>query len=186
MNWHAIGAIGQILGSLATFITVGYLVVQVHDAEREMKRSIAQSRAERNIELNLVGATNERLAEIHIKGDLALIYGKPPATEDSSMPPPRADALKSAPPFFADAMTQLGLTPVEIAMLGAEQSARWNNVSYTILYLDELPPGEREQFDRTTRGSFSEPLVRFWFDRSKSAFSPEAVRYIDNLLAQPS
>ena len=78
-----------------------------------MKRSIAQSRAERNIELNLVGATNERLAEIHIKGDLALIYGKPPATEDS-IPPQRTDALKSAPPFLVDAMTQLGLTPVEI------------------------------------------------------------------------
>ena len=29
MNWNAIGAVGQILGSLAAFITVGYLVVQV-------------------------------------------------------------------------------------------------------------------------------------------------------------
>jgi len=186
MNWNAVGAVGQILGSLATFVTVGYLVIQVHDAEREMKRSIAQSRAERNIELNLVGATNERLAEIHLKGNLALIAGKPPATVDSSITPQLAEALKSAPPFIADATMQLGLTLVETAMLGAEQAARWNNVSYTMLYLDELPQGEREQFDSTTRGSFSEPLVRFWFEHSKSSFSPEAVRYIDSLLAKPN
>jgi hypothetical protein len=185
MNWHAIGAIGQILGSLATFVTVGYLVVQVHDAEREMKRSIAQSRAERNIELNLGAATSERLAEIHAKGNLALVVGTPP-TPHEAMPPQVVEAMKSAPPLIAAATTRLGFTPSEIFMLSAEQSARWNNTSYTLLYVDELPPGEREQFDRTTRGFFSEPLVRFWFDLSKSSFSPDAVRYVENLLAQPS
>ena len=29
MNWDAIGAIGQMLGSIAVFVTLGYLAVQV-------------------------------------------------------------------------------------------------------------------------------------------------------------
>ena len=29
MNWDAIAAIGQVLGSLAVFITLGYLALQV-------------------------------------------------------------------------------------------------------------------------------------------------------------
>jgi len=33
MNWNAVGAIGQILGSLAVFVTIGFLAVQVHDNE---------------------------------------------------------------------------------------------------------------------------------------------------------
>jgi len=72
VNWNAVGAIGQILGSLATFVTVGYLVVQVHDTERDIKRSIAQSRAERNIEINLA-ESDVRVAAIRVKGGIGLI-----------------------------------------------------------------------------------------------------------------
>ena len=62
MNWSAVGAIGQILGSLATFVTVGYLVIQVHDTELQMKRAIADSRTERNIQLNLASGACPTIA----------------------------------------------------------------------------------------------------------------------------
>jgi hypothetical protein len=68
MNWNAVGAVGQIFGSLATFVTVGFLAVQTHDTEHEMKRAIAQSRTERAMEIKLAQATNERLAEITLRG----------------------------------------------------------------------------------------------------------------------
>jgi len=187
MNWHAAGAIGQILGSLATFVTVGYLVVQVHDFEKDMQRSIGQSRAERNMEANLAFATSERLASIHIKADTAISLGKP---HPVSIPAEYTEVefhemLKTAPPIFQSAVTKLGLTPEEFAVLVAELTARWNNSSQTILYVDELLPGDRIQFDRTLRGGFAEPVVRWWWEFSKPAFNPDAVRYVDNLLAQP-
>jgi hypothetical protein len=187
MNWHAIGAIGQILGSLATFVTVGYLAVQVHDAEKDMKRSIAQSRAERNMEANLALATNERLASIHVKANVAITLGKP---YPLSIPPEYAgvdlqEGLKGAPPIVQSAMTKLGLTPEELVMLNSELTARWNNSSHTILYADELLPGDRTQFDQTLRAGFAEPLALWWWEFSKPTFNPDAVRYVDNLLAQP-
>lgn len=43
MNWNAVGANGQILGSLATFVTVGCLVVQVHDSDADMRRSVTET-----------------------------------------------------------------------------------------------------------------------------------------------
>jgi len=75
MNWHAIGAIGQILGSLATFVTVGYLVVQVHDTEKDMQRSIVEARTERNIQGNMAVAADERLVSILMKANAALTIG---------------------------------------------------------------------------------------------------------------
>ena len=46
MNWEAIGAIGESLGAIAVFITLGYLALQVQFARKEIGRSISQTRAE--------------------------------------------------------------------------------------------------------------------------------------------
>lgn len=69
-------------------------------------------------------------------------------------------------------------------MLGSHYSAQWGNVSQTIAYIDELPAGERAQFDMSNRNLFNEPLMRFWYGFQKIGFSPEAERYVDNLLAR--
>ena len=42
--WDAIGAVGQMLGSMAVFITRGYLAVQVKHARSEMRRPLSQGR----------------------------------------------------------------------------------------------------------------------------------------------
>ena len=39
MNWDAIGAIGQILGSVAVLITLAYLAVQIRQTKQQMQRS---------------------------------------------------------------------------------------------------------------------------------------------------
>lgn len=77
MNWNAVGAIGQILGSVAVFVTIGFLAVQVHDNETQMQRSIAESRTERVTQANTTLATNERLVGIHVKVNQALRGDKP-------------------------------------------------------------------------------------------------------------
>jgi hypothetical protein len=44
MNWEAIGAVGELLGSLAVFVTLGYLAVQVRHARAEASRALSQGR----------------------------------------------------------------------------------------------------------------------------------------------
>ena len=43
MNWDAIGAIGEILGASAVFITLGYLAVQIRQNTRTLKTSALKS-----------------------------------------------------------------------------------------------------------------------------------------------
>lgn len=168
MNWNAVGAIGQILGSLATFVTVGYLVVQVHDSEADMRRSVVESRTERNNQGNLTLATNEHLTAIHSKLNQALRGDKP------------------MPPFMESATKQFGLTEEEAAMLYVEFLVRWQNTAQTILYVDELPQGQRTQFERGLRAGTAEPAFLLWYGLQKPMLDPEAVHYVDNLLAQPN
>ncbi len=48
MNWEAIGAIGEILGALAVFVTLIYLAVQIKQNTRSMDvgHRLAQTRAQ--------------------------------------------------------------------------------------------------------------------------------------------
>ena len=46
MNWDAIAAVGQVLGSLAVFITLVYLLIQARHARDATQRAISQSRYE--------------------------------------------------------------------------------------------------------------------------------------------
>ena len=45
MNWDAIGAIGEIVGSLAVVLTLGYLAVQIRTAQKSAIDTNRQSRA---------------------------------------------------------------------------------------------------------------------------------------------
>ena len=46
MNWDAIGAVGEMLGAIAVFVTLGYLAVQVKRARPEARRALRQGRTE--------------------------------------------------------------------------------------------------------------------------------------------
>jgi hypothetical protein len=167
MNWNAVGAIGQILGSLAVFVTIGFLAVQVHDNKTQMQRSIAESRTERGTQANTTLATNERLVGIHVKFNQALRGDKP------------------LPPFIEAVTRQFGLTQEEAVMLYTDLLIRWQVTAQTIPYADDLPPGDRAQFDRGLRTGTAEPAFLFWYNLQKPMLNPDAVRYVDNLLAQP-
>ena len=43
MNWDAIGALGEVLGSIAVFLTLGYLAIQVRHARDQVRHSISQN-----------------------------------------------------------------------------------------------------------------------------------------------
>ena len=72
MNWDEVGAIGQVLGSLAVFVTLGYLAVQVRHARGEMQRSVSQSRADGLREPAMNRANNQQLSSNFAKAHAGL------------------------------------------------------------------------------------------------------------------
>ena len=164
MNWDEVGAIGQVLGSVAVFITLGYLALQVGHARREVQRSISQNRADAVRELLLNRANNERLTGLNSRANAG---------------------LKGQPLQFVTALIQrTELTEVEAYTLFSEQMAWWNYRSQVIAYVDELPEGERIQFDAAIVRFFGHPVASLWYETLKPTLSPEAVRYVDAAMAQ--
>jgi len=165
MNWDAIGAIGQTLGSVAVLVTLGYLAIQQRDTRRDLRRSISQSRSEANRELFVTQATNERLSGILNRVDAEL--GVIPADT------------------FA-LLKQKGMAAEEITAWVGWEYANWVARVQNILFIDELPDGERSQFHLSLRHFYGRPgRSRFWYESLRDSLNPDAVRYIDNLLAQP-
>jgi len=166
MSWEAIGAIGQVVSALAFLLAI----VQIGHARSDARRAFAQERVDRSIQLNMTSAANERLMAIRAKAieRLRVASGDP------------------LPPFFRAATEQLGLSLEEAFTLASEQMARWTSIAHTISYLPELSQAERAQFERTARVGITEPIFRFWFEHLRSWLDPNAVRYIDGLLAQSS
>lgn len=167
MNWEEVSAIGQMLGAIAVFVTLGYLAVQVSHARGEMQRSVRQSRADGLFELAMNRANNQQLCSSFAKAHAGL--GGGPIN-----------------PFVRTLMERSGLTVEEAYGLHWDQLAAWHLRVQAISYIDEMTAAARTDLDRTARrqyGSF--PVPRLWYETSKSGLSSDAVRYIDNLLAQP-
>ena len=167
MNWDAIGAIGQMLGSIAVFITLGYLALQVRQARTDLQRSISQGRGEAIRSLLLTRATDERLSRMIAKADAA--FGREPT------------------PFVAELMKRSGLTLEEATAVSAEQAAFWNYRLQVIPYIAELSGTDRLAFDSGIRRAYGRAGVgRFYYEAfAKTWTHPEVIRYVDNLLAQP-
>ena len=150
------------LGSLAVFVTLGYLAIQQSYTRRELQRSISQSRSDAARQLMMTQATDERLGSI--LGKVSSVVGE------------------VFPPISAE------LTPAEERTWAFWEFAWWQCRTQTITHIDELPAGERVQFDRGVGAAYGLPgRGRVWYEHFKAlqTLNPDAVRYIDNLLAQP-
>jgi hypothetical protein len=165
MHWDAIAAIGQLLGSIAVFITLGYLALQVRYTKDELRRSIGQSRMEVSTQF-AKSMADERTGAIFLKANAALggVWDYPLE-------------LKRA-----------GLTAEEAWHLEYWNWAWWGYRAHIIEHVENLPAGTRAEFDSSLRGLYgrSSGLVvfRLWYEATKTVLNPEAVRYVDNLLAQ--
>jgi hypothetical protein len=78
MNWDEVGAIGQVLGSIAVFVTLGYLAIQVKHSRQESRRALSQGRSEAHRDL-LAQQRNERVLGAIMKAD-AVLGATPHAT----------------------------------------------------------------------------------------------------------
>ena len=161
MNWEEVGAVGQVLGSIAVLVTLGYLAIQVRYAKREIQRSTSLARAEATRELALSRASNLQLNSTYVKVGLIT-------------------------PFIDTMTRRAEITAEEASQIFWDQWAWWSSRSQTIQYIDHLMPGERQEFHATTRVSYqSQSIGAIWYETVKPRLNPDAVRYVDNLLAQP-
>ena len=166
MSWEEVGAIGQMIGSVAVLATLGYLSVQLGHARRERQRSISQARAD-GVRQNLMTmAMDSRMGDVSVRAERAL------------------GAQRGA---FATAMIErAGLSEVDARALMLQYFSQWQVYAQQLRDFDELLAGERAALERSLRNIYSiNPVGRLWYETMKSSLNPDAVHYIDNLLAQP-
>lgn len=68
MNWDAVGAIGEIVGAIMVLITLIYLSVQIRNNTKEVKSENVHRVTDSFNQLNLLVASDERLAELWHRG----------------------------------------------------------------------------------------------------------------------
>jgi len=105
MNWDAIGAISEVLGAFAVFVTLGYLAIQVRHARHEVGRSVSTARADAN-RVALAALSDDRVLPLMLRGN----------------------AVEGGPPnlFVAYAMGHWAMTEVEAWRLNFALSMGWS------------------------------------------------------------
>jgi hypothetical protein len=165
MNWEEVGAIGQVLGSVAVFITLVYLAIQTRHAKDASQRVVSQSRGEA-LRHAYEWASEPRMVAISIKASTAL--GLEPN------------------PFIARLMGEVGLTHEEAATRFLYELAGWQYRVQMITAMVGMSSIERHGFDRTlvTGYGADRGVGRMFYDWMKPTASPGAVRYIEEVLAR--
>ena len=165
MSWDAVGAIGQVLGSVAVFITIGYLAVQVRHAREEARRSAVRARADALRELSTA------------RMDTRVIDARAKAMDASGQQPIGG--------FVSELMTK-GLTREEAYILVQDELAAWNSRWPTVEFANDLQAAERFELDRGLRFAYGSGVSALWYRNARHVLNTNAVRYIDGLLAQSS
>ena len=68
MSWDALGAIGEIIGALAVFLTLGYLAVQIRQNTKAVRASALDSSVNAVNAVRVVMFDNEEVTAIYQKG----------------------------------------------------------------------------------------------------------------------
>jgi len=68
MNWDAVGAVGEIVGALAVFLTLAYLAIQIRQNTRAVQSSAIGSSINRISAMRQSLSENTELATLYLKG----------------------------------------------------------------------------------------------------------------------
>ena len=160
MNWEAIGAIGQTVSALALV----FVIVQVRHARDEMRRAAVIARLHGARDMYVTQATDERLTPLLMRALTAAGAPQPPSLQ-----------------YFLD----LGLNLEEAARLSVYFMAMWQSFVTSFETRKHLSPGVAREADNIAIGNYStSPIGAKWFEMTKDRLNPDAVRYVENLLAQ--
>jgi len=166
VNWEEVGAIGQVLGSVAVLITLVYLSVQVAHARQETRRAIDNSLSSGVQSWTMTLAVDQRLNRLFVGANDALSGGQ-------------------LPPFMSEMTRLTGMTIEDATALLWALSAQFEWLARSIAYIDELPPSRREDVDRNLHAIYGMiPVSKMFYGMMKPTLNRDAVRYIDDLLAR--
>ena len=165
MNWDAIGAIGQAVSALALIV----VIVQFRHARLDSRRALSQVRAEA-LRDQLIQERDERTMRTIFKANAALGVD-----------------LRDRFKFLAALMDQAGLTEEEAFLMHIRQMSAWSLRLQNIPNVHDLPAAERGDFDRGIRSTYGQPgMGRIFLETFiKPTQHPDAVRYVENVLAHP-
>jgi hypothetical protein len=164
MNWEAIGAIGQVASALALV----FVLVQVRHARETMEHAARQDRLDASRELWLTLAVHPEVATLI----------------------PRVNNAAGGEPGLASQFVEytvgLGLTASEGQQLYSYIYGFWTNVEGSIASVGRLGSGMKIALDQRIADAFSRGNAPFgtWYQSMKSRLNPDAVRYVDNVLAR--
>ena len=167
MNWDAIGAVGELLGSLAVLVTLAYLAVQVRHAREQMARAARDARFDALRQLSALLVTTPQLR--HAQEKLSHHLGQ------------RFDST------WMGFVIANGGTADDAALLGSQQFMRWSIAEQTLGNLEDLLPGERMQAEGFYRRIYGGQGIEAQYYRlvARPHLNPDVVRIIDDLLARP-
>ena len=68
MNWEAIGAIGEIIGALAVFLTLAYLAIQIRQNTKAVRASAIDSSVNAMQDIRKVFLEHVEITDLYLKG----------------------------------------------------------------------------------------------------------------------
>jgi hypothetical protein len=162
VNWEAIGTVGQVLGSIAVFVTIWYLAIQVRHARQSSQVAISQGSSQAIREL-IALTLDPRIMKCLTQADRA--FGRPPH------------------PLLAPIMEKTGLDSESALTVLTFHSLDWAFRMQTLPHLDEFSPSERVGFDSYLRSQYSGGAGGFIYENFLKHIShPDAGSYVDRLL----
>jgi hypothetical protein len=165
MNWDAVGAVGEVFGAIAVFVTLAYLAVQVGQAREESLRLTSQSRSDSLRQSMATMATDARLLGATARAEAAM------------------GAFRH--PFVTALIEQSGLGEEDARVLLYWNMSMFQVFAQMIRSIEDPPPGEPIGGELNLRYYFSmHPVGRLYYQSTRAIAAPDIVRYLDNLLAQ--
>jgi hypothetical protein len=157
----------QIIGNFGIVVGLILVAVQINQNSEQIQQTANLSRIESYRQLFLNRVNNEQLRSTYEKLTAAGL-------------------ATTSIPFIAKTMKEAELTEREAGMLYDEQHAWWSLYSHMIIDIDRLSAGQKALLDLVLRSAYDgTSWTANWYTSERHGLNPDAVRYSDNLLAQP-
>jgi hypothetical protein len=170
VNWEEVGAIGQVLGSFAVFVTLVYLAMQTRHASDEARRSFFEVHHVGIFQLVNNRAANDHVSRLMLKARLA---------------------MNAEPPVFVQRLVERSGMKMEDALIVYwDMAADWMYRLQFLSNADRMSTDERAVFEWPFIMSYKhDPVGVLWWEGIKSQIrqaNPKQARYIEELLARDS
>ncbi len=167
MSWDAVGAIGEVLGAIAVFVTLAYLALQIRQTRTDLRRSIRQARGEALRQILLAEMGNERLLAARKSANAAL--------------------GGSSGGFTRELEVRAGLCREDAQVVANFEIANWSYRLQIIPEIAELSPSERRAFENHIAASYGyTPVGRLFYETfvKPGGFPKETIEYLESVISR--